>query len=254
MSKKMVVWTIVFAFLSMGLAPLSYAQTSVAGPTGGSSVEVPSYLEFSYAKVVRMDADANETDPFNEGTDISAAPDFDFGMLREVLDTDNVFQYMRGQYYYYVLFIATTSGRPYRITETGTQLSGAGTTIARESVLLNPLYMWADALTQDSYGNWIAQGAPPSGATVGPITTACSSTPSTVYEDTNLGAARLVRAAIAIAGPAAGQTAPTNYSRGYDGSGNGQGSTQTYTAWKPVTKDQTTGTYNGQITFTLTLI
>lgn len=254
MSKKMVVWTIVFAFLSMGLAPLSYAQTSVTGPTGGSTVEVPEALEFSYAKVVRMDADANETDPFNEGTDISSAPDFNFGMLKEVLDSDSAFLYMRGQYYYYVLLIATTAGRPYRITETGSQLSGNGTTIPVESVLLNPLYMWADALTKDAGGNWIAQGAPPSGATVGPITTACSSTPSTVYEDTNLGASRLVRAAIAIAGPAAGQTYPTNYSRGYDASGNGQGSTQTYSAWRPITKDQTTGIYSGTITFTLTLI
>ncbi|GEM_PF-731614 len=258
MRKKIVVCLVVCAFLAMDVAPLCYAQTSVTGPGGPASASVPQFLEFSLKVVKRMDSTTfNPTiSPFNQGTDVSTSPSFNFGNLAPVTDTNPAsptfgqFLYMRGQFFYYVLMIASTSGRRYMINESGTQLTGpGGARIANESVLLVPDYQWLDTV------GGVAQLAPPTGASVGPVTAATSTTGTTqslVYQSDNGGLGRLVRAVIAISGPAAGSTSPTNSSLGTNGT-TPQGTPQSFTAWRPITPDQTSGSYSGTITFTLTL-
>ncbi|MFH0940246.1 MAG: hypothetical protein V1840_00120 [Candidatus Omnitrophota bacterium] len=258
MRKKIVVCLVMCAFLALEVAPLCYAQTSVTGPGGPASASVPQFLEFSLKTVKKMTSTSFDPtiSPFLQGTDVSLSPSFDFGNLSKVTDTNPIsttfgqFLYMRGQYFYYVLMIASTSGRRYIITESGTQLTGpGGAKIANESVLLVPDYQWQDVV------GGVAQGAPPSGASVGPVTAATSTTGATqssVYQSDLGGLGRLVRAVVAISGPAAGSTSPTNTSLGTNGS-SPQGTPQSFTAWKPITSDQVSGSYSGTVTFTLTL-
>lgn len=253
MMKKSIALVLVGALLSLYGTPGVFAQTTTPGPTGPASATVQQYLEFSLKKVVRMSVAAGDTNPFTQGTDVSSSPDFSFGTLQAYTDATGKFLFMRGEYFYYVLMIAATSGRRYKITESGSPLSGAGTTLPQESVLLVPDYQWQDKLgTAD-------QGAPPSGAYVGPVTSATkgASIESIVYQSDTNGKGRLVRAVLAISGPAAPVppatvSYPYNYSQGYNGS-TGSGTKQEYTAWKPVTQDQPSGPYTGTITFTLTL-
>ena len=260
MKKKIIVCLVMCAFLAMEAAPLSFAQTSVTGPGGPASASVPQFLEFSMKIVKRMDSatfDPNIS-PFSQGTDVSSSPSFNFGTLAKVIDTNpasptfNQLLYMRGQYFYYVLMIATTSGRRYIITESGTQLVGpGGATIANESVLLVPDFQWQDTIGGVPQGGGVFS----SGASVGPVRAATSttgSTQSTVYQSDTGGLGRIVRAIVAISGPAAGSTSPTNTSQGTNGS-SPVGTPQSFTAWKPVTPDQASGSYTGTVTFTLTL-
>jgi hypothetical protein len=244
MIKRVVVAMIVFVLAGMQVVPLGYAQTSATGPSGQASATVNTSLEFSLARVVRMESGV-DTDPWNEGT-IMTTPSFNFGALVPVEDTDGTLLYMRGTYFYYVLMSAATAGRRYAIRETGGQLTSGSRTLPRESVLLYPDYQWADQL------GGVAQGAPPGTASVGAVTTA-SATDSLVYQSDTLGQSRIVRAILAISGPAAGFTYPTNYSRGHDGLGVGQGTQQQYTSWKPIGLDQAAGTYTATMTFTLVL-
>jgi hypothetical protein len=244
MRKKTMVMVVLAAFLSTIGAPMTFAQ--VGGPSGTATVAVPSFLEFGMQNVYRL-VSGGGGNPFTDGTLISPAA-FNFGTLSAQNDAQGNFLYMKGQYYFVVIMIATTSGRRYKITERGDQLHTAGGVLmARESVLLIPDYIWVDQL------GGVAQGAPPAGASVGSVTTACSSTDSLVYQSDGGGLGRMVRGIIAITGPGAGATYPTNYSLGHDGDGVGQGTPQQYTAWRAVTKDQPTGTYTGSMTFTLTL-
>lgn len=245
MKKSSIVWMVVCAFWALNVAPLATAQTTAVGPSGTASVTVDSALEFSLAQVVQMSVANGDSDPFTEGT-IQTTPSFDFGRLTALNDSEGNFLYMHGEYFYYVLMIAASSGRRYKITETGSQLTGpGGATIPRESVLLIPDYQWADKL------GGVAQGAPPGTAQVGPATSACN-TDSLVYQSDSSGGSRLVRAIIAISGPSAGSNYPFNYSSGYNGSA-GQGTKQEYTSWRAIGADQTAGSYTGTITFTLVL-
>ncbi|MFB3919338.1 MAG: hypothetical protein ACE14U_04630 [Candidatus Velamenicoccus archaeovorus] len=245
MKKGSIIWVVVCAFLALNVAPLATAQTTAVGPSGSASATVQSFLEFSLARVVQMSVANGDTDPFTQGT-IQTTPSFDFGKLNPQTDTTGKFLYMRGEYFYYVLMIAASSGRRYKITETGSQLTGpGGATIPRESVLLVPDYQWQDKL------GGVSQGAPPGTAQVGSVTSACN-TDSLVYQSDTSGGSRLVRAIIAISGPASGSTYPFNYSNGYNGSV-GQGTKQEYTSWKAVGADQAAGRYTGTITFTLVL-
>ncbi len=254
MFKKIMVTVAVAALLSMSAAPLAWAQqTSAAGPTGSAKANVPSHLEFSMDTVKKMDSTQGETDPWNQGVAVDP-PEFDFGVLREVYDTNPTsqtygqFLYMKGKFYYYVLLIASTSGRRYKITETGTQLTGPGGALARESVLLVPDYQWVDTL------GGIAQGAPPTGAYLGPVASATPLSESLVYQSDINGQGRIVRAIVAITGPPAGAQYPFNYSLGYNGPSPGTGgSQQFYTQWKPVPLSQKGGDYTGSVTFTLVL-
>ncbi|MGE5279660.1 MAG: hypothetical protein ACM3L6_02810 [Deltaproteobacteria bacterium] len=245
MMKKIMVMVAVCAMLGTGAAPLAVAQTSATGPTGTASASVPFLLEFSLNLVRRMNSDAGETDPWSQGTTVTP-PVFNFGTLRQVTDSSGTFQYMRGQYYYYALLLAATSGRRYKITETGTQLTGSGGTLARESVLLVPDYQWLDEL------GGTAQGAPPSGAFLGPVASATPTGESLVYQSDTAGSSRIIRAVVAITGPGAGETYPANYTQGYNGT-TGQGTKQFFTNWKPVTLAQHGGDYSGTMTFTLVL-
>lgn len=264
MKKRIIVWGIVCVFLATGLAPLGLAQTTVSGPSGTASANVPQFLEFSMKIVRKMDAATFDPtlSPFSQGTDVSASPSFDFGLLSKVTDTDPTsttygqFLYMRSQFFYYVLLMAATSGRRYMITESGTQLTGPGNAkIANESVLLVPDYQWQDKL------GTVNQGAPPGAAYLGPVTAATStggSTQALVYQSDSNGLGRIVRAVVVIGGPAKGSSWPTNYTLGYNGTAP-QGTPQLFDGsgpgglkWKPVTTDQVSGGYTGTITFTLT--
>jgi hypothetical protein len=196
--------------------------------------------------------------PFNQGTDVSSSPSFNFGNLSKVIDNDptsltyNQFLYMQGQYFYYVLMIASTSGRRYIITESGTQLAAGSAKIANESVVLAPGYQWDDKL------GGVPQLGPPTGAYVGPVAAATSTTgttQATVYQSDPGGLGRVVRAVVAISGPAKGTPAgrgPFNTSLGTNGT-TLMGTPQYFDAWKAITPDQPSGSYNGTITFTLTL-
>lgn len=249
MNRKIIVAVLIGVFMSLGLAPAIYGQTSQGGPSGTATATAPSYLEFALSKVVRMSVAAGDTDPFTQGTDVSASPSFNFGTLFKQTDSTGKFLFMRGEYFYYVLMVAATSGRRYKITESGAQLTGpGGATLAQESVLLVPDYQWKDKMGS------VEQGAPPSGAYVGSVTSATKGTgvESLVYQSDNAGLGRLVRTILGVGGPGSGTTYPQNYSLGYNGT-SGQGTKQEYTSWKPVTQDQVSGAYNGSITFTLTL-
>lgn len=263
MIKKVIVWVIVCAFLGLDLAPAAFAQ-STPGPGGTSSATVIQLLEFSLKTVKKMRSGI-DTDPFNQGTDVSGSPNFTFGNLSKVTDTTvgsstfGQFLYMRGEFFYYVLMIAATSGRKYKITETGSALTGPnGATLPLGSVMLVPDYQW-----QDQAGivgsTTTALLAPPGSAFVGPITSACLSN-SMIYQSDSAGQGRLVRAVIGIGGPSSGSV-PFNFSLGTNGS-TGQGVQQNFDGtlagqsgikWTPVTPDQVAGTYNGTITFSLVL-
>jgi hypothetical protein len=245
MFKKMMVMGAVCALLSVSVAPLAMAQTSASGPTGSATATVPYMLEFSLSLVKKMDSAKGETNPWTQGVEVNP-PSFDFGQLQPLYDSTGKFLYMKGQYYYYVLLLAATAGRRYKITETGTQLQGPNGTLARESVLLIPDYQWLDELGDT------AQGAPPSGAYLGSVTSATPVSESLVYQSDTGGESRIVRALVAITGPAQGAQYPANYTLGYNGS-TGQGSQQFYTQWKPVTQTQKGGNYSGSVTFTLVL-
>ncbi len=245
MKHKMLVLLLVCALALFSMPDLSFAQTSAAGPSGPATATVPAALEFTLSRVVQLNADTGESDPFTQGI-IQTSPSFNFGTLRKVTDAAGNVLYMRGQFYYYVLMIAATSGRRYKISETGTQLTSAtGGTLPRESVLLIPDYQWLDQL------GGVAQGAPPTGASVGPATSA-SNTDSLVYQSDTGGLARLVRAIVTIGGPAAGDTSPSNFSLGHNGS-IGSGIKQSFALWTPITPNQASGTYTGTMTFTLVL-
>lgn len=244
--KKIMSWVILAAFLSLNLTSAAYAQ-SVPGPSGPATAEVGEFLEFAFSKVYKMSVAEGDSDPFTDGTEL-LSPDFNFGQLSEVTDIDDKFLYMQGEFFYFVMMIATTSGRRYKITETGTAMTGpGGATLPTNSVLLIPDYQWKDQLVVG-----VDQGAPPGSAFVGSATTA-SGTESLVYQSDDAGLSRMVRGAISIAGPpAGGATKPQNYSLGHNGP-DGQGSLQEFGAWEPVTQDQPAGSYDGTITFTLTL-
>ncbi len=255
MLKKTIIMVAVAALLATGAAPLAWAQTSTTGPTGSAKANVPFLLEFSMNIVKKMDSTAGETDPWNQGVQINPASDgFNFGQLQQVYDTDPTsltygqFLYMKGHYYYYVLLLAATSGRRYKITETGNQMTGTGGTLARESVLLIPDYQWQDTL------GGVAQLAPPSGAYLGPPASATPLSESLVYQSDINGVSRIVRAIVAITGPPKGAQYPYNWTFGYNGPDPGSGgSQQFYSSWKPVTLAQKGGDYTGSVTFTLVL-
>ena len=256
MRKNIIVGVVLCAFLSLELAPVINAQTSTPGPTGSATAQVPQYLEFTLKTVKRMSVANGDADPFTQGTDISSSPTFSFGNLVKVTDTNpssltfGQFLFMRGEFFYYVLMIAATSGRRYKITESGDQLTGPlGATIPKESVLLVPDYQWLDKL------GGVAQGAPPGTAVLGPVASATSgATENLVYQSDNNGLGRLLRSILAISGPPASAPAgvPFNFSLGTNGS-TGQGTRQDFTQWKPITQDQPSGSYSGAIRFTLTL-
>ncbi|MBI5872781.1 MAG: hypothetical protein HZB36_01380 [Candidatus Omnitrophica bacterium] len=258
MKNKIIVWVVVCALMGLDLAPSALAQTSQVGPSGPASAQVPQFLEFSLKVVKQMEsATFNPAiSPFNQGVDVSASPSFDFGNLSPVYDTNPAsptygqFLFMRGRYFYYVLMIASTSGRRYKITEKGQQLVGpSGALMPNEAVFLVPEYQWQDLL------GGVIQGAPPGSAFLGPVVAATSTTGTTeqlVYQSDNSGLGRIVRAIVAISGPLAGDTKPSNWSLGINGT-SGQGTKQTFASWKPVTPDQVSGAYSGTITFTLTL-
>jgi hypothetical protein len=258
MKNKIIVWVVVCALMGLDLVPAALAQTTQAGPSGPASAQVPQFLEFSLKVVKQMDSTTfnPSTSPFDQGVDVSASPSFNFGNLSSVNDTNPAsatfgqFLFMRGRFFYYVLMIAATSGRRYKITEKGQQLVGpAGASLPNEAVLLVPEYQWQDQL------GGVIQGAPPGSAFIGPVTAATSTSGTTeqlVYQSDNNGLGRIVRAIVAISGPSAGDTKPSNWSLGVNGS-SGQGTKQSFASWKPVTPDQVSGAYSGTVTFTLTL-
>jgi len=255
MLKKAIIMVAVAALAATGALPMGWAQTSATGPTGEAKANVPNLLEFTMNIVKKMDSTKGETDPWNQGVKINpATAGFDFGQLQPLYDTDPTsptygeFLYMKGQFYYYVLLMAATSGRRYKITEAGTQLTGGGTTLPRESVVLIPDYQWLDEIGE------VAQLAPPTGAYLGPPATATPVLESLVYQSDLNGETRIVRAIVAITGPAKGAKYPFNWSLGYNGSSPGAGgSKQEYTTWKPIGLNQKSGDYKGSITFTLVL-
>ncbi len=244
MVKRVVTALMVLLLVSLQVVPAGFAQTSATGPSGQASATVPSYLEFVLSRVVRMESGV-DSDPWQDGT-VMTTPSFNFGSLVPVKDQDGKLLYMRGTYYYYVLLMAATSARRYAIRETGGQLTSGTRTIPRSSVLLVPDYQWGDEIGA------VAQGAPPGTASVGSVTSACN-TDSLVYQSDATGLSRIVRAVIGIGGPGAGLDYPTNYSRGTDALGVGQGTMQQYTTWTPIGYDQPSGTYTATFTFTLVL-
>ena len=250
---------VVLALLSFSGTLGLYAAVSPSTIGGPVTASVGSSLEFSLRKVVKMRVGV-DTDPWTQGTDVSASPSFDFGNLTKINDTDPLsktygqYLYSQGDYFYYVLMIASTSGRRYKITETGGQLTGpGGTLMPKESVVLVPGYQWADIL------GGVAQGAPPVNA-VGPATSACL-TDSIVYQSDNVGTGKIARAVLAIGGPPSGEKYPYSQSQGFNGAtpqGNKQPFDGTFAgqsglSWKPVPVDQIAGSYSGTITFSLVL-
>ena len=246
MKKSMMTGLVLCIVLSIFVAPVVSALAA-STISGSAKATVPQFLELNLLRggVVRMEA-GKDSDPWNDGTVLSN-PTFDFGLLSKVSDSEGNVLYMEGKYFYYLMMMATTSGRRYKITETGTTFTNSsnGTSLPKGSVLLIPDYQWLDQIGGG------AQGTPPSGATVGRLKTACDAN-SVVYQSDSLGLSRIVRAIVGIGGPTAGNSYPQNYSLGHNGSA-GQGALQEFTQWEPITPQQGSGDYQGTLRFTLVL-
>lgn len=245
MIRKLIVGAIVlnFAFILSGvitstfnMLPSSFAaNTTIDGP---ASAHVDGILELQSGGIRKIPA--NTTGVVNPWL-FPNSTTFDFGSL--VFDSTQ--GYYTGQFYYTTLMIPVSSGRPYKITEFGTALTGANSTIQSNGFLQIPDYNEADQLggvAQGSIGD--ARCSPPSSA-VGT---------HDVYVAGLTGAVRIVRGIIAISGPPVGETKPTNYDKGHDATGAGVGTKQQFAGWLPVDQNTRAGDYSSSVTYTLSLI
>ncbi len=242
MKKRMIAMVVICAFAVLGLSQDAFSQVT---KTGGASVVVPQFMEFSMADVYKMEsADGADADPWTDGVKITGTPSFDFGELSAQTDdgtSTGRFLYMKGTYYYYVMMIASTSGRQYYVSSSGTGFTGI-----ENAIVLVPDYQWLDELTED-----VPQGAPPTGSRVGTAVSVVGAS-HLVYQSGSAGLGRLVRAVVGILGPLEGEKLPFSCYSGHNGETE-QGARLSFTNWKPVTKDTPGGSYSGTISFTLTL-
>jgi len=246
MIKKLIVlvMTVSFVFMLGGglntsnikLSDIAKADTTVGWDV---SAVVPSGLEItgslfllkSIAGVVDIDWDSSPTS-------------VDFGTLVPVTNVDDEFLYMSGANAYAAVLVASTSGKKYSITQTGSDITSGGDKIPAGAYILSPDYQEKDVLGTSEQGACPGIVAAPKSA-VG--------ADQFIYTSDLAGKAKLIRAFLSIGGPDAnGEIA--NYSQGHNGA-TGIGAKQLYEdTWEPVTGDQPAGTYSATISFTVNLI
>ncbi|MDD5617883.1 MAG: hypothetical protein PHG69_02210, partial [Candidatus Omnitrophica bacterium] len=184
----------------------------------------------------------------------STPTSLNFGTLVPVVNNvTGEFYYMTGSNAYAVVMYPVTSGRAYKIVQTGSDLSdGAGHTIVPGAYVMTPDYQYADTL------GGVAQGAMPAGASLAaPQSAVDTGIGNDVYTSNTAGTSKAIRAFMAITGPDADGNI-RNYSQGHNGA-TGVGTAQYYQQgtvgdWDPVTQDQYPASYSGSVTFTLNLI
>ncbi|MFC1708913.1 hypothetical protein ACFL2J_02490 [Candidatus Omnitrophota bacterium] len=247
MLRKLIVGTIVvnFAIMLIGvvvttndlLVP-SFAATNITAP---ATANVPEILELASGGIRKIDAAQSSGDnPWSYPN----ATSFDFGDL--IYDSDQ--GYYTGEFFYTTLMIPISSGRPFKITVTGTSLTGTTGTLPDNAILNIPDYQYADVLYAPDGG----QGAMPGDASCATVSSAVGT--HDVYTDGgSTGESRIIRGIIAISGPAAGESYPVNYAGGHDGAST-VGAKQEFTSWEPITTDDPGGSFSGSITYTLSLI
>jgi hypothetical protein len=247
MLKKLIIGVIVANFVFMlgsiittrdDILVPSFASTTIGGP---ASAHIDGVLELISGGIKQIPY--NEPLGNNPWLYPNATNGYDLGTLLYQSDQG----YFIGANYYCTLMIPVTSGRPYRIVQSGTSLTGANGTIADNGFMQIPSYQWSDVL-----GN-ATQGAPPADAFCGAITSAAGSG-HVVYEDGGTsGVTKIIRGIVSIGQPEAGQTYPRNFSRGYNGN-QSQGTEQVFSSWTPVGAETQPGDYSGSVTYTLNLI
>lgn len=244
MLRKLIIGAIVvnFVFMLLGVITttdnLLVAQTTIGGTAYAT---VPQILELVSGGIKQIDA--NESLGDNPWLYPNATSGFDFGTL-VYSSTEG---YFTGADFYVSLMTPVTSGRPFRITMTGTSLTGSTGQIPDNAFLNIPDYQYLDEIPQGT-----AQDAMPADAFCGSVSSAVGT--HTVYEDGGTtGETRIVRGIVAISGPPVGESYPVNYSRGHDGA-TGVGTKNEFSSWAPVTTNSPSGDFVGSVTYTLSLI
>ena len=225
------------------------SDVALAGNTVqyGVSAVMPQWLEINaILKTVDLD-------PLSGIYDInwnSNPASVDFGTLVPVTGPQGQFYYMTGTTAYAVIMYPATSGRAYKLNETGTNLTSAGgNTIVPEAYVMTHDYQWLDTIGSQQ------QGQMPAGASLAfPQSTVGNN--KLVYTSDAAGTTKAIRSFLAITGPDTNGNI-MNYSQGHNGAA-GQGTAQYYQGngqnnWLPVTMNQAAGTYTGSVTFTLNL-
>ena len=136
---------------------------------------------------------------------------------------DDTYNIWTATKYFTVFLMATTSGRPYRIQQTNTGFS-LGDSLLNDSLIVTPDYISDDEIVKD-----VAQGTIPDGDSYGVAGLACS-TNKVIYNG-NSGKTRIARAYYGLA----------------------TGDTDEPAGAEPITGDQLTGAYSGEITFSVVL-
>lgn len=246
MIRKLIIATIVVNFVFIlasvfttrdSMLPSSFANTTIGG---GARAHVDGVLELVSGGIRQL--------PWNAPSDANPwlypnSTEFNFGDLRY----QSVEGYYIGSNYYVTLMVPVTSGRKFKITETGTALTGANGTIPDNGFLQIPDYQFLDELPEGT-----PQNAMPTNAYCALPSSAVGT--HDVYVDNGPSAqSRIVRGIIAISGPPLGETYPINYRKGHNGAV-GMPPKQEFTAWVPVDANQQPGDYAGSVTFTLNLI
>lgn len=241
MMSRFVGFVLICACLVLLPGPSTRAQLTTI--SGNLKVTVGSSFEFSFVELHQLPK--QETNPWGGATFTTSPFNVDFGTLAPVSDNQGNVLYMEGAYWYSVMLIANTSGQAYHIAYQGAQTTGG---LPDSAVLMMPDYSEADILGVAPFT--VVQGPMPASAFLGSPTSAFGT--GTVYTSEAAGSGRIIRAYFTISGPPAGAQYPFNYSRGYTSAGAGVGVQQLYTAWQPITPNQSPGVYSGTFTFTLT--
>ncbi|MBL7130629.1 MAG: hypothetical protein ISS45_04430 [Candidatus Omnitrophica bacterium] len=247
MLRKLIVGAIVanFIFMLVGVITTTdnllvptFANTTISGPAYANVAEILELISGGIKQIPYDEPQGN-----NPWLYPNATNGFDFGTL-VYLEEEG---YLVGANFYVTLMIPVTSGRAYRITESGTSLIGEGDPIPDNAFLNIPSYQYLDELGNET------QGVMPGDAFCGPVTSAAGNG-HVVYEDGgDSGEIRIIRGIIAIGQPPVDENYPINYPGGYNGA-QGIGTKYEFTSWEPVTPNQQPGDYDGSVTFTLSLI
>jgi len=263
MLRKLIVGAVVVNFMLILISVVAptvakYQDAAIAANTSASYTAGATVTEI-------LEINANLFSMLANGSDInfeSNPSSMDFGALSPVEDENNTILYMAGNTSYAVVMYPATSGRAYQLLFTGEALTGnQGGSIGdgtdatlgstQDAYVVVPDYQWLDKIGPS------AQGAPPTGASVGFPARVATSTNHVLYTSGPAGMTRAVRAYFGIGGPPVSgiiKSCSKGHNGALDCTASG-GADQEYNegaAWDLVQPDQKAGAYSGDVTFTLT--
>ena len=180
--KKLITGLIVVAMVLT--SPAAFAASTQTVPI---QVDVPQILDLSVSVYsIPSSVSPDTMNPFTDGTKITPAA-MNFGTL--VPDTDG-WGVWRSNIFFTVILAATTSGRPYKITQTCAGII-SGSNHLNKNIVMTPDYQQNDSLTTD-HPELHPQGPPPDGATTGPAGLAVGAN-KLIYDSGSGGKTRLAR-------------------------------------------------------------